>query len=225
MQRYDWWLAENLISRRSKTTTPVIRSEARLKYSQTYVRRWPLPDIEAASTKQLQLQKMWKRRSVIPEPHLFAGLIKRTSFTFDEYFRPTLVPSSSFSSLSLPRYPSYPISPSPSYRSTLSNSPPIVDLYPPQSWYSLEALSFNFAENSYLLYFLVPILGPRTSILRTRYSQNQLATFLCPNVIVWVSFPVWDKIKLNCFLLPAYKLTFLRKFYSVALQKMLWMGK
>lgn len=94
---------------------------------------------------------MWKRRPVIPGPHLFAGLIKRTSFTFDEYFRSTLVPASFSAFRCLVILPT-PIPPSPSYRSTLSNSPPILDLYPRQSRYSLETLSFNFVENSCLLY-------------------------------------------------------------------------
>lgn len=116
----------------------------------------------SANTKQQRLQKTWKRRRVMPEPHLFVGLIKRTSFSFDEYFRfrstfvPLLFLSLGFRCLViLPTlfHLSAFLPPS-----TLSNSPPVLDLYPRRSRYSLEALSFNFAENSCLLcsFYLLP---------------------------------------------------------------------
>ena len=65
------------------------------------VRLLPTAREGSANTKQPRLQKMWKRRPVMPEPHLFAGLIKRTSFTFDEYFRFRSAFVSLFLSLSL----------------------------------------------------------------------------------------------------------------------------
>lgn len=112
----------------------------------------------------------------MPEPHLFVGLIKRTSFSFDEYFlfRSTFVPLL-FLSLG---FRCLVILPTLFHLSAFLPFDPLKFsartgfISPSVARYSLEALSFNFAENSCLLcsFYLLPSFSSDFSLRHFSHS-------------------------------------------------------
>jgi len=118
--------------------------------------------------------------------HLFVGLIKRTSFTFNEYFRSTLILlvlppafTPSFAS-SLSFYPSPAFYSSP----TLLTPPLTADLFPRQTqWYSRETLTSNCTWMSSLVYTYYSSCYTMAHVLSSTGKRTRVVIYL--KYILW----------------------------------------
>lgn len=86
-----------------------------------YIFQWRIGKHKAATGAE----NAQERRTLMPRLHLFSGLIKRTSFTFNEYFRSTLILSHFLIPL-LPLYFAYSLSFHPYFTHSFQSSPLLI---------------------------------------------------------------------------------------------------